>query len=247
MIIRPQQGIDFRKIPVESGCFRCLAAPFQVEEERVQEKALRHAHIEGNQSLRGALLMKNARIIVGLAIAASFAIAAPAVAEDKFDGFLCCNMRTDGKWISDINYEESGKRIIPFGTPVKVIGYGRYRVRVVIEGRVQHIGNDYSRDLRREVFARRYVVPQDPRPAVSAASEKIRKAIESARVTNGMTKEQVLIAVGYPVSSENPNLDVPVWRYWLWSYSPFTVYFDDSGKVSRVDTDAATRPKVYLE
>ncbi|MEX0957894.1 MAG: hypothetical protein WDZ63_01260 [Burkholderiales bacterium] len=191
--------------------------------------------------------MKNAQIIAGVAIIISCMFSTPTWADVEFEGFLCCNMRTDGEWISDINYEESGKRIIPFGTPVKVIGYGRYRVRVVIEGRVQYLGNDYSRDLKREVFARRYVVAQDPRPAVAAMPEKIRKAIESAKVTKGMTKDQVLIAVGYPVSSENPNLDVPVWRYWLWSFSPFTVYFDDSGKVSKVDTDAATRPKVYLE
>jgi hypothetical protein len=191
--------------------------------------------------------MSKKQLILGFAALATSTFVSPTLAEDKFDGFLCCNMRTDGKWISDINYEESGKRIIPFGTPVKVIGYGRYRVRAVIDGKVQHIGNDYSRDLKREVFARRYVAPQDPRPAVAAAPEKIRRAIESARVTKGMTKEQVLIAVGYPVSSENPNLDVPVWRYWLWSFSPFTVYFDESGKVSKVDADADTRPKVYLE
>jgi hypothetical protein len=191
--------------------------------------------------------MSKKQLILGFAVLATSTFVSPTVAEDKFDGFLCCNMRTDGKWISDINYEESGKRIIAFGTPVKVIGYGRYRVRVVIDGKVQHIGNDYSRDLKREVFARRYVVAQDPRPTVAAAPGKIRKAIESAKVTNGMTRDQVLIAVGYPVSSENPNLDVPVWRYWLWSFSPFTVYFDESGKVSKVDADADTRPKVYLD
>jgi hypothetical protein len=193
------------------------------------------------------MAMSKKQIVMGVAVMAISAFVSPGLAGDKFDGFLCCNMRTDGKWISDINYEESGKRIIPFGTPVKVIGYGRYRVRVVIDGKVQHIGNDYSRDLKREVFARRYVVAQDPRPAVAAAPEKIRKAIESAKVTKGMTKDQVLIAVGYPVSSENPTLDAPVWRYWLWSFSPFAVYFDESGKVTHVDTDADTRPKVYLE
>jgi hypothetical protein len=132
--------------------------------------------------------MSKKQLILGFAVLATSTFVSPTVAEDKFDGFLCCNMRTDGKWISDINYEESGKRIIAFGTPVKVIGYGRYRVRVVIDGKVQHIGNDYSRDLKREVFARRYVVAQDPRPTVAAAPEKIRKAIESAKVTNGMTK-----------------------------------------------------------
>jgi hypothetical protein len=30
---------------------------------------------------------------------------AAVIAEDKPVGFLCCNMRTDGSWISDINYD----------------------------------------------------------------------------------------------------------------------------------------------
>jgi len=69
------------------------------------------------------------------------------VAEDKPAGFLCCNMRSDGAWISDINYDENGKKIIPAGTPIKVTGYGHYRVKVDINGKSQAIGNDYSRDL----------------------------------------------------------------------------------------------------
>jgi hypothetical protein len=70
------------------------------------------------------------------------------IAEDKPVGFLCCNMRTDGSWISDINYDENGKRIIPVGTPIKVTGYGRYRVKVDVNGKSQAIGNDYSRENR---------------------------------------------------------------------------------------------------
>ena len=35
-------------------------------------------------------------------------------------GYLCCNMRTDGSWISDSNYAENGKRVIPVGTPTSV-------------------------------------------------------------------------------------------------------------------------------
>ena len=34
-------------------------------------------------------------------------------------------MRTDGDWISDTNYEESGKRLIAYGTPLKFLDYGR--------------------------------------------------------------------------------------------------------------------------
>lgn len=168
-------------------------------------------------------------------------------AQAPADGFLCCNMRTDGSWISDSNYEESGKRIIPFGAPVRYRGLGRYRVHIEIEGKNQAIGNDYSRDVPMEAFARRYIVSEDPRSRVSRAAPKIRSAIETARVTQGMTREQVLTALGYPMSSENRNLDVPRWRYWLWSFSPFVVHFDDAGRVSRVETDPDTLDKVFLK
>ena len=162
-------------------------------------------------------------------------------------GFLCCNMRTDGSWVTDINYAESGKRIIPYGTPVKFLGLGRYRVHVEVDGRRQSIGNDYSRDLTMEAFARRYIVAKNPRDDIASSDAKIRSAIETARVTRGMTKDQVTMALGYPVSSENPNLDVRRWRFWLWSFSPFTVHFGEAGLVSHVETDPDTLLKVYME
>jgi len=156
-------------------------------------------------------------------------------------------MRTDGSWISDSNYVETGKRVIPFGTPVKYKGLGRYRVHIEVDGKRQAIGNDYSRDVAMEAFARRYIVTEDPRAKVAQAPPKVRTAIETARVTLGMTKEQVLMALGYPISSENPNLDVSRWRYWLWSFSPFVVHFDASNLLSRVETDSETLLKVFLE
>lgn len=174
--------------------------------------------------------------------------AAPAIAKEKIgDGFLCCNMRTDGSWISDANYVEDGKTMIPFGTPVKFRKFGRYRVNVEINGERQSIGNDYSRDLDDETFGRRYIVQDDPRLKLASASPKIREAVESARVTKGMTREQVLMALGYPISSENPNLDAPVWMYWLWSFSPYEVHFGTDGRVTTVEADRATKLKVWLD
>lgn len=181
---------------------------------------------------------------LGLCLALLGATASAQVPEQ---GFLCCNMRTDGSWISDINYEESGKRIVPYGTPLTFKGYGRNRVEVEMEGKRQWLGNDYSRDLSQEVFAQRYIVARDPRTAVAGAPPKVRQAIETARVTPGMTRAQVAMAVGYPVSSENPNLDAPRWRFWLWSYSPFTVIFNEQGRVTTVESDADTLLKVFLK
>lgn len=186
-----------------------------------------------------------ARLAAGLlALCAALPAAAQQVPKE---GFLCCNMRTDGDWISDINYEESGKRLIPYGTPLRFLDYGRYRVYVEIGGKRQGLGNDYSRDLTKEQFAARYIVTTDPRKAAAKASAKIRKAIETARVTKGMTREQVAMAVGYPVSSENADLKSHIWRFWLGSFSPFTVVFGEDGRVKSVEADPQILLRVYLE
>jgi hypothetical protein len=89
-------------------------------------------------------------LIVAVALSASTFC----VAEDKPAGFLCCNMRTDGAWI-------------------KVTGYGHYRVKVDINGKSQAIGNDYSRDLALDAFAKRYVVADDPAGKIAAYPKKI--------------------------------------------------------------------------
>ena len=170
-----------------------------------------------------------------------------ASAQPTFEGFLCCNMRSDGSWISDINYMEGGKRVVPLGTPAKVTGYGRYRVLVQLGGSSQAIGNDYSRDMDLGSFAARYVVTQDPKQKLAGYSAAHREAITSGRVMRGMTREQVIMAVGFPVSSENPSLESNIWRFWRDSFNEFQVHFDDQGRVKEISTDPMTRNLVVTE
>ena len=178
---------------------------------------------------------------------AALLLAGAACAQDKPQGYLCCNMRTDGKWISDSNYDESGKTLIPLGTPVKVTGYGRNRVNVEFAEGAQQIGNDYSRSLRIEEFAKRYVVSEDPLLKLATYPPKIQAAIKSARVANGMTREQVVMALGWPMASENPHLDLKTWRYWLWTFDEFQVRFDDQGRVAEVSAESRELlDRVYL-
>jgi hypothetical protein len=185
-------------------------------------------------------------LAAGLAAVLSTSAAAQDL-PDPAEGFLCCNMRTDGKWISDINYAENGKKLIAVGTPVKATGYGRYRVHIEVDGGKQAIGNDYSRTLDMLAFAKRYIVADDPKKKIAGYAPKVRKAIESARLGPGMTREQVLMAVGYPVSSENPQLDAKTWRYWLSSFAEFQVVFDGNDRVKEITTDPQTRNLVVME
>lgn len=180
-----------------------------------------------------------------LLLAGLLATGLPALAAElPTEGFLCCNMRTDGHWISDINYEESGKSLLPMGTPVKFKGLGRNRVEIEVNGKTQFLGNDYSRDLSTEVFAQRYIVARNPKQLLATMPPRIREAVNAAKVATGMSREQVVMALGYPVSSETANLNAPAWKFWLWSFSPFTVHFDNQGRVNRVETDPETLAKV---
>ena len=178
--------------------------------------------------------------------AAAALLPAAAFAQEKFDGYLCCNMRSDGEWISDINYAGDGIRILPAGTPVKVTSVGRKKVGVLVGGKKQVIGNDYSRDLAPDAFARRIVVVDDPQPTIASWPAKVQDAVKQARVTTGMTREQVATALGYPVSSENANLDAPLWRYWLDSFTEFQVEFDGNGQVKGVIAMPTVLSRVWL-
>jgi hypothetical protein len=183
-----------------------------------------------------------------LAIAASgFFAAGAANAQPTPEGFLCCNLRTDGSWITDINYAESGKRVIPAGTPLKVTGYGRYRVHVEIDGKRQSIGNDYSRDLSMENFMKRYVVAENPKQKIAGYPKAVQDAIAASKVMKGMTREQVTMAVGWPVSSENPDANSKLLRYWIDSFAEFQLKFGDDGRVIEIVADAGTKNRVVQE
>jgi hypothetical protein len=183
------------------------------------------------------------------AIAACVAFAAGAAAHAQTlppEGFLCCNLRSDGSWASDANYQEGGKQIIAAGTPVKPTGFGRFRVNVEIGGAKQSIGNDYSRNLPMEQFAARWIVKDDPKVEMAKWPAKVQQAVKTARVMPGMTRQQVFTAIGYPMADENPNLDAPMLRYWLSSFAEFQLVFDDKGIVKDIQTDAMTKNVVVM-
>lgn len=188
-------------------------------------------------------MLKNA--CLGMALMAGYALAQ---AQSMPEGFLCCNMRADSSgWISDANYLEPGIRVLRAGTPMKVTGYGRHRVVVESAGEKFRLGNDYSRDVELEQFAARYVVAADPRVRLAQFPAKIQEAIKTFRVAVGMTQEQVLMAVGYPISSENPTLSAPFWKYWLTSFEPFTVIWTADGTVKAIEADTPVRSVVVQE
>lgn len=177
-------------------------------------------------------------------------LAAPAMAQAQntkpYDGFLCCSMLTDGSWISDLAYEDGYKKIVPAGTPVKFTGFGRWRLLVEIDGKAVGIGNDYSRTMTMDEFAKLYVPTADPKPRLQAWPAKVREAILNRKVVKGMTREQVIMSLGYPSTSYTPDMTKPLWQY-RYRAGDFQVFWTDDGKVDLVFGPPEVRSKVFVE
>lgn len=161
-------------------------------------------------------------------------------------GYTCCNLHYENDWISDANW--GGMPFIPAGTPVKVKDFGRYRIFVDMNGKPMRIGLDYGREQQTlEQFSEKMVVLEDPKTKIASFPADVREAIRQGKVMSGMTKEQVIIAVGYPEADQTPSLDSSTWSYWLSSFESYQLKWSQDGRVKEIVTDPATRARMVYE
>jgi hypothetical protein len=159
------------------------------------------------------------------------------------EGFTCCNLHYEGDWISDSNF--GSLPFIPAGARIKLKSYGRHRLHVDIDDKPMRIGLDYGRAQETlEQFAEKLIVSEDPRAKIAKYPAEVREAIRFGQVVAGMTKEQTLVAVGYPQRDETLSLDAPVWNYWASSFEPYRVVWGKGGRIAEIATDPATRARM---
>lgn len=168
-----------------------------------------------------------------------------------YEGYLCCNIQDGYNWLSDSNYRGDARgyetyTTIPVGMPVKVTGYGRNRVQLEIEGKTKYLGNDYSRDLALEEFAKRWIWAENPRTKMAKYPVKVQRAIAAQKILLGMTKEQVVMALGYPTTAQTPTLESKTWYYNLRSFEPLRIYWEVD-LVKDVYADPQVADKVFYE
>ena len=155
-------------------------------------------------------------------------------------GFTCCNFHYEGDWINDANY--TSLPMIPLGTPAKVTGYGRYRAYVEIGGKKMRLGLDYGREQQTlQAWTAKMVVPDDPKVKLASYPPQIQSVIQQGKVAVGMSKEQVIMSVGYPLANENLSMDAPIWRMWVSSFGEYQLLWDPNGRVKEIVTDSLTR------
>jgi len=148
---------------------------------------------------------------------------------------LCCNLWYEKPKINDVGYEVGTR--VPFGTRVQILEVFRSSVRFQPDGhppielayKVNPKGG-----LPFETYLERLFVEQDPRAKLKRVPKKTLQGIEDGTVEPGMTRDQVLMAVGYPPAHMTPSLESSAWRYWRNRWTHYVVYFQGD-KVERVN------------
>jgi hypothetical protein len=128
--------------------------------------------------------------------------------------------------------------MIPAGTPIEVLNYGFHRAYVKVDGKPMRLGHDYGRDQESlQAWVGKIVVNDDPRPHIATYPPPVQAAIREGKVMVGMTREQAIASIGYPLTSENISLDAPMWRIWRSSHGEYDLNFGEDGRVKSITGD----------
>lgn len=147
--------------------------------------------------------------------------------------YTCCNIHYEGSEINDANYFVG--TTLPLGTPVRVKAMTSDSVTFSADGTELTLYHSYGTEQESvTAYFDKVLVETDPKTRVAAYSKAVRSAIRDGRVERGMTREQVLLSLGYPPTHRTPSLSSPEWTYWYNRWLTYKVQFDQKGVVTNV-------------
>lgn len=159
--------------------------------------------------------------------------------------YVTTNLRYSGDWISDD--PPLDLPFVPIGSRLKVVSTSTGRASVLIDGRKMRVGVDYGyKQENAAQFVARITSAEDPLPRLAALPPQVREAIESGRVRAGMTRDQVVMALGRPRLDLVPTLDAGDWTYHLESGQSATARFDAEGRLEALDGPDEVRAAVWM-
>jgi hypothetical protein len=123
--------------------------------------------------------------------------------------------------------------IIPINTQVKLLEMDKKSIsiemntgqKLTVKNISKHTG-DNTQQAFDKLFAKQKI-------NLSQFSRKERNQIETGKVTVGMHKKAVTVAIGYPPVTKTANLEANSWVYWRNHFNTFIVNFKN-GKVSDI-------------
>jgi hypothetical protein len=161
--------------------------------------------------------------------------------------YLCCNLRYETPVITDNPYQVG--TLIPAGTRVEILEVRTDSVKFRAAGHPDvTIVEKYGRkQLPFDQFVSRIFVDTDPRTRLQRTTPRARgkrrgqaeapsgrlTLVEQGIAQPGMTREEVIMALGYPPANKTPSLETAEWHYWKNRWDEYTVVFEGN-RVARV-------------
>jgi hypothetical protein len=147
--------------------------------------------------------------------------------------FTCCNLHYSAEAISDANYWTGTK--LPAGTPVRIERLTNDSVTFSTSEVTLTLTHEYgTKEESFQQYLDKVLVAADPRPRIAGYPLAVRRAIDNAKIERGMTREQVLLSLGYPPTDRTASVRDREWTYWWNGSIKYKVVFDEAGKVADV-------------
>jgi hypothetical protein len=127
--------------------------------------------------------------------------------------------------------EWPGHDMLPYNSKVQVRSSSR-KITIVDLNTNRDITMEFSAK-RMLMSAKEYVAMiTSPTPVTyEGLSDVDLQGIQAGQAMTGMSKQGVMIALGYPAKHRTPSTDENAWTYWKGRYDSYVVGFDNSGKV----------------
>jgi hypothetical protein len=145
----------------------------------------------------------------------------------------CCNIHYETDEVNDANYFVGST--LPAGTPVQVQAMTGSSVTFIGDGKKLTVVHQYGRDQESmQQWVSKLLVADDPRAKLARFPKSAQQAVHDGRVEKGMTREQVIMSLGYPPTHRTASTTSNEWTYWYNRWVTYKVQFDDKGVVSNV-------------
>ncbi|MDQ7975581.1 MAG: outer membrane protein assembly factor BamE [Rhodocyclaceae bacterium] len=164
-------------------------------------------------------------------LAATLGLGACAVSiKPPITGYTCCNLHPSYDWVSSNNVLSS--QFVAAGEPATYDSIKRgYYVYGTIGGQYISLRDDNARSSEDTMrWVRKIIVDKDPLIELATWPARTQAAVRSGKVVPGMTRQQVLMALGHPSPADTPNLASGTWHYWsAIDDTPIDIGFDAAG------------------
>jgi hypothetical protein len=147
--------------------------------------------------------------------------------------YTMVNLRPRGDFLSTVNYQYEG--LIPLCTKVRIDARSRSQLSFSVLPGGQRYEYNYHRSAGSfDTEIARVFGTSCNRSRAQQLSAVDQQGIRAGRALPGMTKEGVILAIGYPPPHRTPSLQGDAWRYWVGRSATIVVQFRD-GRVVRVE------------